>query len=197
MQLNLPTPEQLSMVYDRDLKRSFPTSELKPLAVMQNMWAQGAYQPLCLFDGQSIVGEAFLWLGHPGWALLDYLCVAEHVRNRGLGAQILRLLAEREPDCVIFGETEVPAHAPNPAMARRRMGFYERCGLRKAGYETEIFGVHYQTLYLAGSEVDPAALMQEHRFVYANAFAPDKYEKYVRIPYDPTNPCARVAWKQE
>ena len=27
-----------------------------------------------LFDGDEIVGECFLWLGRPGWALLDYLC---------------------------------------------------------------------------------------------------------------------------
>ena len=51
-------------------------------------------------------------------------------------------------------------------MARRRLGFYARCGLRTAGYDTEMFGVHYKTLYLAGGPVDDAALMEEHRFVY-------------------------------
>ena len=70
-------------------------------------------------------------------------------------------------------------------MARRRLGFYARCGLRTAGYDTEMFGVHYKTLYLAGGPVDDAALMEEHRFVYENTFSADKYHKYVRIPFDP------------
>lgn len=57
------------------------------------------------------------------------------------------------------------------------------CG--PAGYDTEMFGVHYKTLYLAGGPVDDAALMEEHRFVYENTFSADKYHKYVRIPFDP------------
>ncbi len=73
MELKLPTLEQLRLVYDRDLLEAFPKAELKPLATMEKMWAEGWYKPYCLFDGEDILGEAFLWLGHPGWGLLDYL----------------------------------------------------------------------------------------------------------------------------
>ena len=76
MELRIPTLEQLRTVYDRDLRTAFPAAELKPLKNMEEMWAEGRYRPWCLFDGDDIAGEAFLWLGHPGWALLDYLCVA-------------------------------------------------------------------------------------------------------------------------
>ena len=87
--------------------------------------------------------------------------------------------------------------APDPEMARRRLGFYARCGLRTAGYDTEMFGVHYKTLYLAGGPVDDAALMEEHRFVYENTFSADKYHKYVRIPFDPkAAPGPKVPWQQ-
>lgn len=197
MELKLATPEQLRLAYDRDLKAAFPAAELKPLSNMEQMWAEGWYKPYCLFDGGEIVGEAFLWLGHPGWALLDYLCVASGVRNGGLGAAILSKLQEVEGDTVIFGESENPADAPDPAMARRRLGFYARCGLRTAGYETEMFGVHYQTLYLARGEVDEAALMAEHRFVYQNTFSPEKFDRYVRIPYDAAKgPGEKAAWQQ-
>lgn len=197
MELRLPTIEQLRTVYDRDLKEAFPAAELKPLQNMEQMWEDGRYTPLCLFDGDDIVGEAFLWLGHPGWALLDYLCVAADTRNAGLGAVILQKLHETLPDTVIFGEAEAPIHAPDPALAERRLGFYARNGLRTAGYDTEMFGVHYKTLYLAEGEVDDAALMEEHRFVYESTFSRDKFSKYVRIPYDPTKaPGAKVAWQQ-
>ena len=89
MELRIPSVEQLRTIYDRDLKEAFPTAELKPLRNIEKSWAEGWYKPYCLFDGDNIVGEAFLWLGHPGWALLDYLCVAADRRNGGLGSVIL------------------------------------------------------------------------------------------------------------
>ena len=197
MELKLPTLEQLRTVYDRDLKQAFPAAELKPLRSMERMWEESWYRPYCLFDGDEILGEAFLWLGHPGWALLDHLCVAPHARNAGLGASILAELARVEAGSVIFGESEDPDDAPDPDMARRRLGFYQRNGLRVAGYDTAMFGVHYKTLYLARGEVDEAALMAEHRFVYRNTFAPEIYERYVHIPYDPDKgPGERADWRQ-
>ena len=124
MELRIPSVEQLRTIYDRDLKEAFPTAELKPLRNIEKSWAEGWYKPYCLFDGDNIVGEAFLWLGHPGWALLDYLCVSSIRRNGGVGASILEKLREREADTVIFGESEAPEDAPDPEMARRRLGFY-------------------------------------------------------------------------
>ena len=147
--------------------------------------------------GDDIAGEAFLWLGHPGWALLDYLCVAADRRNGGLGSVILEKLREAERGNVIFGESEIPCYAPDPAMAERRLGFYARNGARTAGYDTEMFGVPYKTLYWAEGKVDESALMEEHRFVYASTFAPDKFRRYVRIPFDPNGtPGERVSWQQ-
>ena len=195
MELRIPTLEQLRMVFRRDMVEAFPEAELKPLAAMERLWADGWYKPYCLFDGDEIVGEAFLWLGHPGWAIVDYLCVTAARRNDGLGAEILRLLQEMEPETVFFGEAEAPESAPEPAMAERRLGFYKRCGLRTAGYDTCMFGVHYKTLYFFGGEVDEVQLMREHDFIYRNTFDPAKFEKYVRIPYH-GEPVAKVAWDQ-
>lgn len=197
LELRIPTPEQVRMVYERDMKAAFPEAELKPLQNIEEMWRNGWYRPYCLFEGDEIIGEAFLWMGHEGWGLLDYLCVAEHCRNRGLGAVMLQMLREAEQESVIFGEVEVPADAPDPAMAERRLGFYARCGLRTAGYDTEMFGVHYKTLYLASREVADEELMAEHEFVYRNSFSPAKYGKYVRIPFDPNGERGRkIAWEQ-
>lgn len=197
MELRLPSLEQLRTIYDRDLREAFPEAELKPLRNMEEGWEKGWYKPYCLFDGDDIIGEAFLWLGHPGYALLDYLCVASTCRNGGIGAAILQKLHEREPDTVIFGESEVPEEAPDPEMAQRRLGFYARNGLRTAYYDTEMFGVHYKTLYLASGDVDEDALLEEHRFVYENTFSAEKYHKYIRIPFDPqAERGEKVAWQQ-
>ena len=199
MELRIPTLEELREIYTQDMTEAFPPAELKPLASIEKMWNEGWYKPYCLYDddGMGAIGTAFLWLGHPGWALLDYLCVSAGWRNDGFGAEILRLLPLTEPGVVIFGEAEAPVHAPDPAMAERRLGFYQRCGLRLADYDTEMFGVHYKTLYLADREIDDATLLEEHRFVYRNVFSEEKYAKYVRIPYDPETPqSVQVDWEQ-
>ena len=86
MELRIPSPEQLRTIYAADLKESFPPAELKPLQAIEEMWRDGWYRPWCLFDGDDIAGECFLWLGNPGWALLDYLCVSPRRRNGGVGA---------------------------------------------------------------------------------------------------------------
>ena len=150
MELRIPSVEQLRTVYDRDLKEAFPAAELKPLRNIEQSWAEGWYKPYCLFDGDNIVGEAFLWLGHPGWALLDYLCVSSARRNGGLGASILRKAAGAGGGHGDLRRIARPRRTRRTRTWRvRRLGFYARCGLRTAGYDTEMFGVHYKTLYLA------------------------------------------------
>ncbi len=197
MELRLPTPEQLEHLYETDLRASFPPAELKPLSSIQRMWQEGRYRPWCLFDGEEIIGACFLWLGEPGWALLDYLCVSPGRRNGGTGAALIRLMLEKEAGTVIFGESEVPELAPDPAMAKRRLGFYARNGARTAGYETEAFGVAYKTLYWASGAVDEQALMEQHRFIYRSSFTPERYARYVRIPLPPgAAPSPKVPWEQ-
>ena len=195
MELRFPTEQQLAAVYDRDMREAFPPSELKPLRAIRRLMVLGRYKPYCLFDGDEIAGTAFLWLGHPGCAVLDYLCVAQNRRSGGLGALILEKLRETEPDTVIFGEVEAPEDAPDPEMARRRLAFYARCGLKTAGYDTEMFGVHYKTLYLPGHEVEDAELMRQHRYVYESSFTPENFRKYVQIPWRGVH-SPKVAWDE-
>lgn len=197
MELRLPSLEQLEMVYERDLRVSFPAAELKPLRIIRRMLDDGLYRPWCLFDGEKIIGECFLWLGEPGWALLDYLCVSPAYRNGGTGALILEKMRERERGTVILGESELPRFAPDPAMAERRLGFYARNGARTAGYDTEMFGVPYKTLYWSDEPLPDQRVMEAHRAIYLSRFSPEKYAKYVRIPRQPdAEPLPKVAWNE-
>lgn len=182
MELRIPTVEQLRAFYETHLKEAFPPAELKPLKAIEQLWSEGRYRPWCLFDGEEMAGACFLWLGQPGWSLLDYLCVPAGYRNRGVGALLLERMRMAETGTVILGESEEPRHAPDPAMAERRLGFYARNGAREAGYDTEIFGVHYRTIYWAERAIPDGELMDRHRFIYQNRFIPEKYARYVRIP---------------
>ena len=197
MQLRIPTLDQLRSVYDAHLKRSFPPEELRPLRSIEEQWQAGEYRPWCLYDDDDIVGECFLWLGEPGWALVDYLCVSPRCRNSGLGALMLSMIREREPGLILFGESEAPEDAPDPAMAQRRLDFYARNGLRTAGYDTDIFGAHYKTLYMGDREVRDEELIRQHRLIYEARLAPAKYAKYVHSPWDPKKPISpKVAWNE-
>ena len=184
MELRLPTIEQLRTVYDRDMKEVFPSAELKPLSAIERMWKEGWYTPWCLFDGDEIVGQCFLWLGHPGWALLDYLCVSAGARNGGLGSVILQKLAEVETDTVIFGEAEAPVHAPDPAMAERRLGFYARCGARDTGFTEHLFDAWFRILVLdcpgAGTFADRQAVDALVN-CYRRTISETEWQKYVQF----------------
>ena len=161
------------------------------------MWAADRYRPWCLFDGTTSWARRFCGWVTPAGPCWTYLCVSPARRNGGLGAAILEKLREAETDTVIFGESEIPCYAPDPAMAERRLGFYARSGARTAGYDTAMFGVPYRTLYWAAGDVDEAALIAEHRYVYESTFAPDKFSRYVRIPFDPDRgPGEKVEWQQ-
>lgn len=195
MELRIPTLEQLKTVYATDLKASFPPAELKPLHAIERMWADGCYRPWCLFDGDDIVGECFLWLGEPGWGLLDYLCVSSRCRNGGLGATLLEKMRAANADLVILGESELPAYAPDPALAERRLGFYARNNARTAGYNTAMFGVPYATIYWADAPIPDEELMERHRFIYQNRFSPEKYAKFVSIPWT-SGPLTQVPWDE-
>ena len=182
LELRTASPEALRLAYERDLAEAFPPQELKPLRNIVQMTARGKYEPLCLYDGGEIAGECFLWFGNPGWALLDYLCITQARRNDGLGAYLIALMRKRYAESVIIAEAEAPEHAPEPALAERRLDFYFRNGAKLAGVDTEIFGVHYKTLYWAAAPRPDDEIWREHAVIYRSSFTPDKYERYIKIP---------------
>lgn len=182
MELRTATLPELNAVYETLLRPSFPPAELKPLRAMTDMLADGCYDPLVLVDAEGIAGACFLWMGVPGWMLLDYLCVSPARRGGGTGGEILGLMRELYAGWTILAESESPEEAPDPAMARRRLGFYTRNQAFLAGYDSEAFGVRYKTLYWSDGPVSDEDLILQHRFIYESRFGSEKYAKYMRIP---------------
>lgn len=197
MELRTATLPELKTVYESLLRPAFPPAELKPLRAMTEMLEDGCYDPLVLVENGEITGACFLWMGVPGWTLLDYLCVSPTRRGGGTGAEILRLMQELYTGWIILAESESPAEAPDTAMAERRLGFYARNRALLAGYDSEAFGVRYKTLYWADGPVGDEDLMLQHRFIYESRFGAEKYAKYMRIPLNPdAPPLPVVPWDQ-
>jgi len=186
LEMRLPTAEQLAAVYQRDLLPSFPPAELKPLREMERETACGEYRPWCLFDGDEIVGEGFVWTHVPGFALFDYLCVTPARRNDGLGSAVIQKLLEAERGSVLFGESEIPRYASDPAMAERRLAFYRRNGARQAGYDTCVFGVPYHTLFWAEREVADEEMCAAHAANYRSSLPAPMFRRYIQIPWEPS-----------
>lgn len=197
MELRTATSTELTKIYNTFLIPSFPRAELRPLRAIKEMVEDGCYDPLVLLENGEPVGACFLWLGVPGWLLVDYLCVNPNCRNGGYGAEILRQLPTVYPGWVIFGESEDPAFAPDPTMAKRRLGFYARNHAKIADYDVEVFGVRYKTLYWADKPVDSADLCIQHRFVYESRFSPEKFAKHMRIPCPSgAKPGVQIPWEE-
>ena len=102
-------------------------------------------------------------------ALLDYFAVRYDLRGSGVGTAALGLVrdydAMRVHDLVL--ECEPPAEAPDPSIARRRIGFYLRAGARATALESRVFGTRYAVLALpCGGTVPDAALCKELRTLY-------------------------------
>ncbi|MBE7003376.1 MAG: GNAT family N-acetyltransferase [Ruminococcaceae bacterium] len=186
MEMKLATEEQLAEIYKRDLAAAFPPAELKPLREMRAELRRGEYRPWCLFEGDEIVGAAFLWTYVPGFCLFDYLCVTSSRRNDGLGSLLIQKLVEAERGNVLFGESEIAAYAPDTAMAERRLGFYRRNGARQACYDTCVFGVPYHTLYWADRTPADEELCAAHQATYRSRFPKLLYNQFIKIPWEPS-----------
>ena len=109
-------PEEVGLLYRRELKGTFPPSELKPLRTIQRHMRAGRYPVWGLYQGEELTAYALLWQTWDGGAvLLDYLGVPGERRGQGWGsrmlAQLRRIYGER---AAILAEVEAPEAAEPP-----------------------------------------------------------------------------------
>ena len=172
MELRPVTGGALRDWYDRELTQAFPPNERKPLPNILALIDQRRYEVWGLFDGETLLGYATLWMepGDKSCILLDYLGVTAARRNGGLGSQIVRMLAERlAGKSLLLIEAERPVEGDDPAenaLRRRRLAFYERCGLIPA-YDMATCGMRFTT-FLPERPADPirtaCGASTRHRF---------------------------------
>ena len=197
MELKLLDLDGLRRAYRALMPCSFPPEERKPQREMEEVARSGRYLALGALDAGGIVGMATAFRVEPGWALFDYLCVAPERRNGGLGARLVRELTGRMGRCVLFGESESPAYAGDPALAARRLDFYRRCGAREAGYEMALFGVVFRVLYWADRDVPAGEILRRHEAAWRDRFTPEDYARFASIPWTPADGVlARIDWSK-
>ena len=162
------TAEQLSALYESELKAAFPPQELKPLKAMLNLMAEKNYHALGLYDGDELAGYALLWL-EPGipFALLDYLGTTRARRNEGLGSDMLLRLEQQGRPLVAEAEFPVPGDSDaENALRLRRIQFYIRNGFTPA-YIMSTCGMVWQAL-LCGTVEPLENIMAQHKTLYGD-----------------------------
>lgn len=190
--------EEIIPAYEKVFREAFPPEELKPLSSILDMRERGFYRVCGLFDGGNCLSYICLWQDGR-YILIDYLCVPATMRNGGFGAKTIEKMLQSHPDNSIFiGEVEAPTGDPEAdAMILRRLGFYDRCGAKIAGYDNAQFGVHYKTIYWANDPVDEGELMRRHDGFYRRYFKPEVYASSIQLPLLPgEKPFPRRAWTE-
>ncbi len=187
----LLTAEELQTLYNTHMRRDFPADELKPLSTLLTLLERGEYEPYALFEDGELIAYALYWRtpGDP-WVMLDYFAVIPERRNGGVGGTLLREMLEHfcQNGGGVFGEVEIPDTGDEAvdALRRRRLGFYDRAGMRQMDFCTKAFGVPYIVLAY-GPEVSDEALMGTMRRLYRSALPdPAMYEKNIFIPWERT-----------
>lgn len=139
------TIQQAKQLYDTHMRRDFPQDEIKPWEVTVKLYEKGIYEMLEAYSGGEMVGYIWMVCSAGDVALIDYLAVLPEYRGGGVGTEILKELVQRyrsrNKDLIL--ESEFPDTAPEPQIAKKRLGFYARAGFRDTGTQVRLFGVHF------------------------------------------------------
>lgn len=162
MELRVLAKESYEGIYEAHMRDDFAADELKPLVVMLEMYERGAYVGYGLFEGDALLGYAFLVIGDLPCALLDYLAICKGHRNEGAGSHFLDLIMEKlkeeglAPSGVIL-ESERPEAGETEEeqdLRQHRLGFYDRNGFRLTQLHCFLFGVDFRILHRPAAKKD-------------------------------------------
>lgn len=176
---------EIAEVYEKQMKRDFPKSELKPLAAILYMWEKGSYDCLGFYEEDRMTAYAFSVKDvEKEYLLLDYLAVCEECRGAGNGSRCLKELSRfyrKQKGILLECESlESTKSTSEIELRTRRIRFYERNGCVRSGVCSRVFGVDFEILYLPLLERD-AHVADELERLYRLMLPEDKYERWVRI----------------
>ena len=184
MRLMTLTKDQLSDLYNDQMRKDFPPSELKPLFVMLDAVDKGIYETLGLYDGDEIVGYSCLVkLGND--YLVDYLAVYPEKRNGGIGSILVKLLYDHIDSAGSFIiEVEDPDYARDDEDRKlriRRMDFYLRNGCFDTGVRAKCFGVEFILLRMGNEKLEKQKCWDTYSAIYRAILPKDMYDENIEL----------------
>ena len=130
-------------------REAFPPDEYMPLSEMLAVQAQGEFDVLALFDGETMVGFMVI-SADAETAYLFFLAIAKEYRAMGYGGQALQLYRTLYAQCQCTVDLEpLDDAAENAAQRIRRRRFYLKNGFSPSGYALEYRGTAFELLCCA------------------------------------------------
>ena len=180
---------RIEYIYNTFMKKDFPRSELKPLAIIRRMHEQHLYECYQMAENDILIGYAFfakLAAGSGYNYLLDYFAVVDGYRNKGHGSEFLKQLSAVITDAgCILAEVEDPDRAGDEStreMRWRRLGFYLRNGYVEAGVTAQVFGMTYRILECTSGPAHSSGEIRElYSSMYKYMIPPMMYKMNIRI----------------
>ena len=189
----------LKEVYNKELRKAFPCSELVPLSVLELQREHGVYDVIEFDCETEKLGYALLWWhSSRKFAVLDYFCVPQGKRNAGIGGKLLDALRKSYPDIVFICELDAPTgDFDRDTISRRRIGFYKRNGSVDLSYECSFKGVRYKCIYFAACSHSESDILQKHREIYSESFVLSSCFKAVRLPFRQLHYCLPLSYRHD
>lgn len=174
--------------------QDFPTDELKPFSIIENLWKKGLYQGYGFYEkydaiaGQSDVlrGYAFV-MSDPdtGMLLLDYFAICEEARGQGYGGKALALLKEacQEWKGIIFEveDDESTKVEAEKLLRQKRISFYEQNGVKMTKKRSSVFGVDYKLMVLPLVKEAEERIEEKLTSIYRKMLPEDVFQTMFRL----------------
>lgn len=192
----------ITSVYRRHLKKDFPRSERKPLAMIIGQLLQKEYFAYGLYEEGKLRAYAFfVTIQNEPCLLLDYFAVCTKFRGKGYGSFFLDVLREKLSGYAgILSEAESPSAdglLQDRQVRHRRISFYQNLGFVLSGVSCRLFSVDYDILYLPLSECaySPEFVMENLRRLYMRQLGVDSFQKNASLYYTNRRSPRRTACK--
>ena len=141
------TLAEMRDIYNKRMPEDFPRSEIKPWFTIEKLYNAGDYFGAGVVSEGKLISYAFIVKRRDvSHVLLDYLAVAEDMRDEGFGTETLRYLKETLDTDGILIETEDADLAVTDEELKkrnRRNSFYACSGAEKTGIKSRVYGVDY------------------------------------------------------
>ena len=187
LKLRIMQEAEIRILYQFQMTRDFPPSELKHLSSILDLCNRGEYDVIEARENGRFIAYALVYKPKNGRILLlDYLAVEPEIRCRGYGHQLLEALKvyyAKAADCLMI-ECERPKASPDMEEARRRIRFYQRAEAVLTNVRVWLFDVEYSILVMpcVGYEVPQNKnWAQEILDMYQMMLPKELYDRNVRL----------------